>query len=261
MTPTPQPPADPTKAQETPRTDAYARQLASLGGQFDSHTFFEIARQLERELAAMTKERDEAQGKLGGAVLFGQLGGRLITRIMESADMSLPDATDVELQLVRLLSQLAASRAEVERLQVALGKEHDQQAEVRDELAIRNRELRETCDKLDALRSRLTLAEEDLAHFTGVNATLGDKNDELQAVVDRLTHLTGPARAKEVSLLQTKLTLAEQDAERLAGALATARSDLASCGEWYGEGPPNVDKELAAIDAALAAARAKETPL
>lgn len=62
------------------------------------------------------EERDAARAKLGGAVMFGAVGGRLMTRIFEAADMSLENATDVELQLVRLLSELAELRKDRERL-------------------------------------------------------------------------------------------------------------------------------------------------
>lgn len=41
----------------------------------------------------------------------------------------------------------------------------------------------------------------------------------------------------------------------LASALEKARADLVLLGDYYGEGPPNVDREIAAIDAALSAFR------
>ena len=64
-------------------------------------TIDELARRLEK-----AQQQIVAQG------LAENLLKRLIGRIMENADVSLPDATDIELQLVRQLSTVAEAKAE-----------------------------------------------------------------------------------------------------------------------------------------------------
>lgn len=87
----------------------------------------EIIDSLRSALAQAKQEGEDLQAKLGASAMFGALGGRLMTRIFEVADMSLENATDVELQLVRLLdelirlrSQLQAGEADKRRLTEAL---------------------------------------------------------------------------------------------------------------------------------------------
>ena len=82
--------------------------------QVDPQYAFDQWQIVKAKLAARDAELDEARAKLGGAVMFGAVGGRLMSRIFEAADMTLPDATDVELQLVRLLSELTDLRTQLQ---------------------------------------------------------------------------------------------------------------------------------------------------
>lgn len=43
--------------------------------------------------------------RIQGTVLFGALGSRLVKRVMAAADFTTPDACDVELSLVRIISE------------------------------------------------------------------------------------------------------------------------------------------------------------
>lgn len=56
---------------------------------------------------------------------------------------------------------------------------------------------------------------------------------------------------KELDALRARLTAAELDGQRLTAALMAARKSLYDCGEWYGEGPPSTEQDVAAIAAAM----------
>ena len=56
--------------------------------------------------AELARRLQEAEQKIAGDALAVDLLKRLMKRIFENADMSLPDATDVELQLIRQLSSI-----------------------------------------------------------------------------------------------------------------------------------------------------------
>lgn len=88
------------------------------------HLKIEAGQEIARRLETVTLELQEAQKQNMAQALMRDLLSRLIKRIMEHADMSLPDATDVELQLVRQLATPAhdaetAANAKAEALEFA----------------------------------------------------------------------------------------------------------------------------------------------
>lgn len=64
--------------------------------------------------------RTESAHLSAGAILFAELGRRLVYRIMEAADMSLPDATDVELSLCRIIHERDSLKAAAARFVSAI---------------------------------------------------------------------------------------------------------------------------------------------
>lgn len=72
--------------------------------------------QLRTENAELRRQVEE----LGGAVLMAALGQRLVGRVVSAADMSLPDATDVELSLVRIIEERDTLKAQLEQANVEI---------------------------------------------------------------------------------------------------------------------------------------------
>jgi len=74
--------------------------------------------QLKKELDKAKKEIEELKNKLGGDVLYKGLANRLIGQIVKHADMSLPESTDIELSLMRIINERnqLKQRASVEEI-------------------------------------------------------------------------------------------------------------------------------------------------
>lgn len=93
---------------------------------------------LRQSLARSEGGPSDARANLTAQTLFRQLGGRLITRVMEAADMSLPDSSDVELQLVRLLTELSTLRDSLAKAEQELVADDEELAEMRNDSSLLN---------------------------------------------------------------------------------------------------------------------------
>ncbi len=89
-----------------------------IGGQNKRALFEQVAKLMsekEAEIAELKKRQ-----KSGGDILFDDLCHRLIKRILSSADMNLPEATDIELSLARIIGERDNHKAEIGRLKKEL---------------------------------------------------------------------------------------------------------------------------------------------
>jgi len=67
----------------------------------------------QEQIEKLQRELGEVKAQTEGSMLFIALGQRLINRICNATDMTLPDATDIELSLVRIITERDQLRSDL----------------------------------------------------------------------------------------------------------------------------------------------------
>lgn len=99
-------------------------------------------------------------------------------------------------------------------------------------------------ETIEHIRAQLAAAQSEVGRLT---KELHTRNGELKQVC-----ADGDELHFQLATLRRERDEAFKDKERLDAALLAARQALVSCGEHYGEGPPNTDQDVAALDSARA---------